>query len=169
MKFLFHNDAPFNKLILYVSDTWKCLRRGEGEEEIANHGRSRVEVFSQETEAIGQQGHGVTKLSRSYTLKSQVQDARDSRTLTPLFSSFKISLFGAHREDGSRESFSSRGFSLRTVLALFFLSLLAVIFDSMAFVVLCVPALLRNSFKASAGEAFSRSSVQYSAYRNFWS
>jgi len=92
MRFLFHNDAPFNKLNLYVLDTWTCLGRGEGEEEIANHGRSRVESFSQETEAIGQQSHGVTKLSRSYTLQSQVQDARDSRTLTPLFSSFNLQM-----------------------------------------------------------------------------
>ena len=92
MRFLFHSDTPFNKLNLYVLDTWTCLGRGEGEEEIANHGRSRVESFSQETEAIGQQGHGVTKLSRSYTLQSQVQDARDSRTLTPLFSSFNLQM-----------------------------------------------------------------------------
>lgn len=90
MRFLFHNDTPFNKLNLYVLDTWTCLGRGEGEEEIANHGRSRVESFSQETEAIGQQGHGVTKLSRSYTLQNQLQDAYDSPTQLPFFSSFNL-------------------------------------------------------------------------------
>jgi hypothetical protein len=114
MKFLFHNDAPFNKLNLYVLDTWKCLGRGEGEEEIANHGWSRVKVFSQETEAIGQQGHGVTKLSRSYTLKSQAQDVHDSPNLTPHF--FSFSLDSGNYDDGLAKG-SKRSFSLRTVLA----------------------------------------------------
>jgi hypothetical protein len=115
MKFLFHNDAPFNKLNLYVLDTWKCLGRGEGEEEIANHGWSRVQVFSQETEAKDQQGHGVTELSRSYTLKSQAQDVHDSPNLTPhFFSSFR---FEVSNDDGLSKG-SQRSFSLRTVLAL---------------------------------------------------
>lgn len=70
MRFLFHYDTAFNKLSEYVSNTWMCLEPGEGEEEIANHGRSRVKVFSQETGAIVQRqshlvmestGHGVTK------------------------------------------------------------------------------------------------------------
>ncbi|QDK44082.1 hypothetical protein DOM22_02360 [Bdellovibrio sp. ZAP7] len=113
MKFLFHNDAPFNKLNLYVLDTWKCLGRGEGEEEIANHGWSRVQVFSQETEAKDQQGHGVTKLSRSYTLKSQVQDVHDSPNLTPHFFSLSLSSID---DDGLAKG-SKRSFSLRTVLA----------------------------------------------------
>ena len=116
MKFLFHNDAPFNKLNLYVLDTWKCLGRGEGEEEIANHGWSRVQVFSQETEAKGQQGHGVTKLSQSYTLKSQVQDAQDSPNLTPHFFS-SHSVFISKHDDGLAKG-SLGSFSLRTVLAL---------------------------------------------------
>jgi hypothetical protein len=116
VKFLFHNDAPFNKLNLYVLDTWKCLRRGEGEEEIANHGWSRVQVFSQETEAKGQQGHGVTEMSQSYTLKSQVQDAQDSPNLTPHFFSFQVSHFS--NEDDGLSKGSHGSFSLRTVLAL---------------------------------------------------
>lgn len=85
MKFLFHNDTAFNSIRKYALDTWTCLKRGEGEEEIANHGRSRVKSFSQETGATGQQSHGVTILSRSYTLKSQVQDAYDSQTQLPFF------------------------------------------------------------------------------------
>ena len=59
MRNMFRNETSFNKIkvlrYFLVSDTWMCLRRGEGEKEIANHGRSRVESFSQETVAIGQQ------------------------------------------------------------------------------------------------------------------
>lgn len=54
MRFLFQNDTAFNTIEVIVSDTWMCLKRGEGEKEIANHGRSRVKSFSQETGAIGQ-------------------------------------------------------------------------------------------------------------------
>lgn len=54
MRNMFRNETGFYKMKLLVSDTWMCLERGEGEEEIANHGRSRVKCFSQETEAIGQ-------------------------------------------------------------------------------------------------------------------
>lgn len=85
MKYLFHNESAFNKIKLFASDTWMCFMHGEGEEEIANHGWSRVKSFSQETGATGQQSHGVTILSRSYTLKSQVQDAHDSPTQLPFF------------------------------------------------------------------------------------
>ena len=91
MKFVFQNDTAFNRIVNIVSDTWMCLKRGEGEEEIANHGWSRVESFSQETVAIGQRtsrnDEHEPKL-RSFARRatqSQVQDARDSRTLTPLF------------------------------------------------------------------------------------
>ena len=92
MKFLFHNDTAFNKINL-VSDTWTCLERGEGGKEIANHGWSRVKSFSQGTGAKGQQDHGVIKLSRSYTLKSQVQDAHDSPTQLPFFWAFFLYSF----------------------------------------------------------------------------
>jgi len=60
MRNMFRNETGLIKIKLYdlyflVSDTWMCLERGEGEKEIANHGRSRVETsFSQETVAIGQ-------------------------------------------------------------------------------------------------------------------
>lgn len=117
MRFVFHCDTAFNKLSKYASDTWMCLKRGEGEEEIANHGWSRVKVFSQETGAIVQRnGHGVTELSEGYTLKSQVQDAYDSPTQLPFFSSsFCDDVFG---------NIYGRGDSaFRTVLARFFLSL----------------------------------------------
>jgi hypothetical protein len=58
MKNMFRNETAFNKIELLaldlVSDTWMCLRRGEGEKEIWNQGWSRVLSFSQETRAIGQ-------------------------------------------------------------------------------------------------------------------
>ncbi len=86
MKFVFRNDTVCNRIELLVSDTWMCWRRGEGEEEIANHGRSRVKSFSQETEAIGQQTPMIGEHEPKLHSKSQVQDAHDSPTLTPLFS-----------------------------------------------------------------------------------
>jgi hypothetical protein len=58
MTFLFRNDISLNKIRECTNlflDSWMSLGAGEGEEEIENHGRSRVKSFSQETEAIGQQ------------------------------------------------------------------------------------------------------------------
>ena len=91
MKNMFRNETENIKMKLLVSDIWMCLKRGEGEEEIANHGWSRVKSFSQETEAIGQRTSRIDEHEpklRSvarWTNQSQVQDARDSQTLTPLF------------------------------------------------------------------------------------
>ena len=138
MKFLFHNDTAFNKLSKYVSDTWKCLRRGEGEEEIANHGWSRVKSFSQETGAIGQQGHGVTKLSRGLTLKSQVQDAQDSPTPLPFFFSSFLAMTDAMMKEGREFS------ALRTVLALFGVRLRSQLIASMASFLFSFFHMLRN-------------------------
>jgi hypothetical protein len=83
-------------LELLVSDTWMCLRPGEGEKEIANHGRSRVrKSFSQETKAIGQRtsrnGEHEPKLIVHRKMNAQrcVQDAQDSRTQLPFFFNFK--------------------------------------------------------------------------------
>ncbi|KYG63266.1 hypothetical protein AZI85_04330 [Bdellovibrio bacteriovorus] len=86
MKFVFRNDTLCNRLNFIVSDTWTCLERGEGEEEIANHGRSRVKSFSQETGAIGQQAPRIGEHEPKLHSKNQLQDAYDSPTLTPLFS-----------------------------------------------------------------------------------
>ncbi len=86
MKFLFHNDTAFNKIKISVSDTWMCLERGEGEKEIANHGRSRVKSFSQETGAIGQQRSRSDRYEPKLHSQSQVQDAHDSPTQLPFFS-----------------------------------------------------------------------------------
>jgi hypothetical protein len=90
MKFVFRNDSAYNTIKVIVSDIWMCLRRGEGEEEIANHGRSRVESFSQETEAIGQQTPMIGEYEPKLHSKSQVQDAHDSPTQLPFFSSSKF-------------------------------------------------------------------------------
>jgi len=86
MRFLFQNETCLTKIkvsdYVFVLDPWMGLRLGEGEKEIANHGRSRVKSFSQETVDKAQQrprngAHG--------QIKSQVQDARDSRTQLPFF------------------------------------------------------------------------------------
>ncbi len=86
MRFLFRNGTQLTKIKVckqvFVSNLWMGLKRGEGEKEIANHGRSRVKSFSQETVDKAQQrprtgAHG--------QIKSQVQDARDSRTQLPFF------------------------------------------------------------------------------------
>lgn len=86
MRILFQNDTVYNKMNLYVSDTWTCLKRGEGEKEIANHGRSRVkESFSQETEAKSQQVSRNDMNEPKLQSKSQVQDAQGTRTQLPFF------------------------------------------------------------------------------------
>ncbi len=85
MRFLFHYDTPFNIIKLYVLDTWMCLRRGEGEKEIENHGWSRVKSFSQETEAKGQHRSRSDRHEPKLHSKSQVQDAHDSPTQLPIF------------------------------------------------------------------------------------
>ncbi len=86
MKFVFRNDTVCNTIRFIVSDTWMCLERGEGEEEIANHGRSRVTSFSQETGATGQQTPMNGEHEPKLHSKSQVQDAHDSPTQLPFFS-----------------------------------------------------------------------------------
>lgn len=86
MRFLFQNDTAFNTIKVIVSDTWMCLKRGEGEKEIANHGRSRVKSFSQETGAIGQQRSRSDQHEPKLHSQSQVQDAHDSPTQLPFFS-----------------------------------------------------------------------------------
>lgn len=123
MRFLFHNDTTFNKLSMKASDTWMCWGRGEGEEEIANHGWSRVKVFSQETEAKSQQTPMIGEYRPKLHSKSQVQDAHDSPTQLPFFSSSLL----VH--DGTRAAaLSLKAIALRTVLANFFFLLAPVKF-----------------------------------------
>lgn len=86
MSFLFQNDTVYNKLSLSVSDTWMCLELGEGEKEIANQGRSRVQVFSQETEAKSQQVSRMDMNEPKLHSKNRVQDARSSQSQLPTFS-----------------------------------------------------------------------------------
>lgn len=100
MSKIFENDLAciviakiFKKVFVMdlVSDTWMCLRRGEGEKEIANHGWSRVKKsFSQETIAVGQRtsrngGHKPKADIHRKMNKRSVQDAQDSRTQLPFF------------------------------------------------------------------------------------
>lgn len=119
MKFLFHNDTTFNKLSMKASDTWMCWERGEGEEEIANHGWSRVKVFSQETEAKSQQTPMIGEYRPKLHSKSQVQDAHDSPTQLPFFSSSYLRKFFGTRA----ATLSLKVVALRTVLATVFVSL----------------------------------------------
>ncbi len=59
MRFLFRNETCLTKIkvldYVFVLDPWMGLKLGEGENEIANHGRSRVKSFSQETVDKAQQ------------------------------------------------------------------------------------------------------------------
>ncbi|MGZ3771705.1 MAG: hypothetical protein ACXVCP_15790 [Bdellovibrio sp.] len=106
MKYVFRNDTLFNRiklLVLFfnVSDTRMCLGRGEGEEEIANHGRSRVvKSFSQETGAIGQQAPRIGEHEPKLHSKSQVQEAHDSPTQLPFFSLLLFVIGGQRKESG---------------------------------------------------------------------
>ncbi len=93
MIFLFRKKTSLNKIKEYGKcflflDSWKSLGAGEGEEEIENHGRSRVKSFSQETEAKGQRapriGSNGPKLK---SLKCRMHER--FRTQLPIFSSFK--------------------------------------------------------------------------------
>ena len=85
MKFQFRNDVSFISIEFIVSNTWTCLKRGEGEKEIANHGWSRVQSFSQETEAQGQLGSRSDQIEPKLHSKNQLQDAYDSPTQLPIF------------------------------------------------------------------------------------
>ncbi|AHI04876.1 hypothetical protein BDW_01830 [Bdellovibrio bacteriovorus W] len=84
MKIVFQNDTMFTRILL-VSNTWMCWVRGEGEEEIANHGWSRVKSFSQETGAKGQRTPRIGGQKPKLHSKNQVQDAHDSPTQLPFF------------------------------------------------------------------------------------
>lgn len=57
MSFVFRNethDVKLKVVSINACSTWMCCKRGEGEEEIENHGRSRVKVSSQGTDLNGQ-------------------------------------------------------------------------------------------------------------------
>lgn len=83
MRFVFRNDTVCCKMDFIVSDTWMCLERGEGEKEIANHGRSRVKSFSQETGAIGQQTPMIGEHEPRLNSQNKVQDALVLRLNSP--------------------------------------------------------------------------------------
>jgi len=92
--FVFRNETHCDKLnlvemIFNVQSTWMCFERGEGEEEIDNHGRSRVkEVSSQGTICNGQlKGPIVLRMraERPTQKTNEVQDARHDSDSTPHF------------------------------------------------------------------------------------
>lgn len=88
MIFLYQNETSLAKILL-SSKSWMTLMAGEGEEEIENHGWSRVKSFSQETEARGQQTPRIG--AHRPKLKSLKRRMRtDSQTQLPNFSSLKV-------------------------------------------------------------------------------
>ena len=58
MIIVFRNETHNAKLKvinnIFACGTWTCRERGEGEEEVYYHGRSRVKVSSQGTDLTGQ-------------------------------------------------------------------------------------------------------------------
>ena len=123
MRFVFRNDTiqhtiKFIVTDIIVSDTWMCLERGEGEKEIANHGRSRVKSFSQETEAKGQQTSMIDEHEPRLNSKNRAQDVHGSRTPLPIFFSFNDRT-GAHEDRETPEGVCSSNSprALRLVLA----------------------------------------------------
>lgn len=93
MSFLYRNETSLDKMkesifTIYSTNSWMSLLAGEGEEEIENHGWSRVKSFSQETEARGQQTPRIG--AHRPKLKSLKRRMRtDSQTQLPNFSSLK--------------------------------------------------------------------------------
>lgn len=107
MKFVFRNDTVFIRIEELVSDTWMCQVRGEGEEEIANHGRSRVKSFSQETGAIGQHAPRIGEHEPKLHSKSHAQDVHDSPTQLPFFSLLSTDIVTCEVSEGLQQSFTS--------------------------------------------------------------
>ncbi len=87
MRFLYRNETGLSKIKVldrvFVLDPWMGLERGEGEKEIANHGRSRVKSFLAGNK---RQSSAEAKEWCSRASKSQVQDARRFSDSTPHFS-----------------------------------------------------------------------------------
>jgi len=109
MRNMFRNETALNKMESLVSnlvsDTWMCLKRGEGEKEIWNQGWSRVLSFSQETRAIGQRmpriGDHEPKLKVHRKMNNSESSAGCTRfsDSTPLFY-----FFGSSRGAGGPEA-----------------------------------------------------------------
>lgn len=94
MNFVFQNETHCGKLnyvevSINACGTWMCCERGEGEEEVTYHGRSRVKVVSsQGTICKGQlKGQEVLRMraDRSTQKTREVQDARQTLTQLPFF------------------------------------------------------------------------------------
>lgn len=90
MTFVFRNETHDVKLrdvsigigLVNACSTWMCCERGEGEEEIENHGRSRVKVSSQGTDLNGQ--WSLRMRAHKANLK-KVQDVRTELLLNSPF------------------------------------------------------------------------------------
>ena len=100
MRFVFRNDTVCCKMDFIVSDTWMCLERGEGEKEIANHGRSRVDSFSQETVAKGQQTPMIGEHEPRLNSKNNVQEALVLRLNSPFSLSLNLDIVAVELGEG---------------------------------------------------------------------
>ncbi len=100
MNFVFQNETHCGKLnyvevFINACSTWMCCERGEGEEEVTYHGRSRVKVVSsQGTICKGQlKGPTVLRMSARSTQKTEKSaGCTENSDSTPLF-------FFLHRYD----------------------------------------------------------------------
>jgi hypothetical protein len=94
--FVFRNETHRDNIdsdSIFAWNTWMYFKRGEGEEEIENHGRSRVIVSSQGTDFTGQWllRMRARKANQETALMKQLSAGctTDSNS-TPLFSSLNI-------------------------------------------------------------------------------
>lgn len=100
MSFVFRNETQACKLksvdqVFNTRGTWMFCECGEGEEEIDNHGRSRVTVVSSQGTIcnIGRLNGSKGPQDESHKANSRdsqkVQDVRKDSYSLPIFSSFK--------------------------------------------------------------------------------
>ncbi len=92
MIFLYEFENFVYKIIICVIDTWMCLLHGEGEKEIVNQGWSRVDSFSQETGAVGQQIPRSGRIEPKLTTVESSAGCTGFSDSTPLFSLSEWSL-----------------------------------------------------------------------------
>lgn len=86
-------------IYFFARSTWTCCELGEGEEEVENHGRSRVKVSSQETDLKGQWSLRMSaneaekkEAVRQEIVKQFSTGCTTDSNSTPHFSSFKSSV-----------------------------------------------------------------------------
>ena len=102
MIIVFRNETQHCKLesidsVFNTRDTWMCCECGEGEEEIDNHGRSRVTTVSSQGTICnigrlnGSKGTQDESRKANSRDSQKVQDVRKDSNSLPIFSSFSRS------------------------------------------------------------------------------